>query len=120
MKSVKEELDVRDKWLGLRFMKKSYQPRPFSRKGGDGKHISKENIARETAKYLAEKHWGKKESRYVEIPKRIVGPLNAKYQLEKIELMEVMEVLGKFKRRKATGPDEIPMKPSWKSSLSHK
>ena len=58
LESVSRELDIRDRWLGIRQMKKQFAPNPYCRKDERGRHIPKDRLAEETAKFLAEEVWG--------------------------------------------------------------
>ena len=56
---VKEHLDERDIWMGIRWMKNDYKPRPFARKGQNKDYVPIEAIAETAACYLKNEHWGK-------------------------------------------------------------
>eukprot|EP00975_Prorocentrum_lima_P052133 10919330-Prorocentrum_lima.AAC.1 len=51
--SLRNELDIRDKWIGLKRLRKEYTPIPFSRKTPQGTHIPMSTIVNEAALYLA-------------------------------------------------------------------
>ena len=55
--TVRQELDVRDKWLGLRWMKE-FSPTSYSRKDGMGRHVPMHKIAEVSANYLRDGIWG--------------------------------------------------------------
>ena len=41
IETVNKDLDIRDKWLGIKQLKKEYSPDPYHRKETDGSHIPK-------------------------------------------------------------------------------
>ena len=74
-------------------------------------NVKQSEKAETAAQHLEEIFWGlgdkgaeEKEDKKERIIKAIY-----KYQTEEITLEELRETIKKFKRRKATGPDEIPM-----------
>ena len=60
--ALNKEIDIRDRWLGLRQMKKGYQIHTYAIKDKEGNRIKKENIAEEIAKHLAENIWKNEEA----------------------------------------------------------
>ena len=52
--SMSKDLDVRDRWMRIRGIKKEYQPSPSHRKTAEGSHTPKHKIAEEAAKHLAQ------------------------------------------------------------------
>eukprot|EP00973_Karenia_brevis_P004309 590674-Karenia_brevis.AAC.1 len=58
LNTVKQELDVRDRWAGIRALKKEYHPNPYNRKDENGRIVAQKDKAETAAKYLAEKQWG--------------------------------------------------------------
>lgn len=59
--TMREELDERDRWMGIRMLKKGYTPNPYYRKAKGGIHIEIRRRAQETANYLKTAQWGKEE-----------------------------------------------------------
>jgi len=57
IKSLSGDLDIRDRWLGIRSLKTDFKPQPYHRKDAQGNPISADQIANEFAKHLAEKIW---------------------------------------------------------------
>ncbi len=51
---VDEQLDVRDFYLGVKELKSEYNPKPFNRKGKDGKSVPLNRRAEAAARYLSE------------------------------------------------------------------
>ena len=107
-------MDLRDKWLGIRQLKSEYQPNPYNRKRKNGTHIPLEKRAEEAAKYLQKEQWGKETSNNIPSntgTQQTRGTQNTtdNYNIGEISMEELREVIKKFKKRKAPGPDEIPM-----------
>ena len=61
LETLTSQLDVRDRWLGIRQLRKGYKPIPYSLKDETGKHIPREQRAHHAANFLATKIWGKSE-----------------------------------------------------------
>lgn len=113
--SVDEDMDVRDKWLGIKFLKKKHAPNLYERADMHGNTVNFNDKAKATAEYLSTKQWG--------IP---VEPLNNDavpndyytckrntktndYNQSSFTLLELKAVIKKMKRNKACGPDDIPI-----------
>ncbi len=45
MSTVDKDLDMRYRWLGIKRMRKDYQPTPFQRRRKDGKHVGENDMA---------------------------------------------------------------------------
>eukprot|EP00975_Prorocentrum_lima_P040867 8584525-Prorocentrum_lima.AAC.1 len=52
--SVKNDMDIRDRWAGIRRMKKEYCPLPYSGRAADGTHIGFRETAQSAAQHLSE------------------------------------------------------------------
>ena len=59
METLEKDLDVRDKWLGIKRLKSTYRPMPYDRNDETGKHVRKKERAVFAARYLKIKQWGK-------------------------------------------------------------
>ena len=96
-------------------MKKDHKPIPYAiRKTENGrKEIVKiKDKAEVAATHLENIFWGKTDENPENGPEVFPGKIvneNLKYRIEKLTLEELREIIKKTKRRKATGPDEIPM-----------
>ena len=58
IESVSKDLDIRERWLGIRELKRKYNITPFHNKNAAGEHIQHKKRAQEAAKHLSEKQWG--------------------------------------------------------------
>ena len=116
METIKNELDVRDRWAGIRRIKGKYQPMPYARQEKySGEHVHMSKRAEMAAQYLMREQWGKKETVEEETERRskwqrrrIVRKDQEEYRVCEIELWEIKAIIKKLKRRKAPGPDEVP------------
>ena len=62
MKTISNDLDLQEKWIGIRQLKKGYAPMPFHRNNSKGNHVKYHERAEATAEYLATKQWGQSET----------------------------------------------------------
>ena len=110
---VAEDLDPRDRWLGLKCLRKDIDPIPYAMKDKPSKRVPMRGRAQAAAEYLAEKIWGevdteRSSSASVAPPPKIVdAPLNMKQ--EDFELDELIKAIRRLKRRKTPGPDGTPI-----------
>ena len=63
MRSLDKDLDIRDRRLGIKNLKRQYQPITYHNKDKEGKHIKTRDRAQEAAKYWAEEVWKKEKQR---------------------------------------------------------
>ena len=109
LEATRHDLDLRDRWLGIRQLKSDFKPAPYSLKDQDGKVVPKYKRAETAAKYLAEKHWCNPDATNgAHIPAHQIWPPNPKLEQGEVTLEDVHRAVKKLKRRKASGPDEIP------------
>ncbi len=59
LRMVSRDLDVRDKWLGIRMLRKGYQPIPYTLKDEKGNGFKTGNKSEDAATFLANTIWGK-------------------------------------------------------------
>ena len=102
-----KDLDVRDMHLGINKIKTEYQPITYHFKDGK-KNIKSEDRPEFAAEHLKNKQWGKDKENGPRPKHKIINE-QLQFDLSKIKLEEVKEYLRKAKRRKAPGPDEIPL-----------
>ena len=58
LEAISKDLDLRDRWLGIRELRRKYTPTPYHNKDRQGLHISHKNRAQHAAKHLSELQWG--------------------------------------------------------------
>ena len=114
LETVDKDLDIRDRWLGIRMLRKGYEPIPLAMKNAAGKHVPMPRRAEEAAEFLATKIWGRPTDNIVQDPQDTssAGPIidqEPKIQDSNITLEETLWAIRKLKRRKAAGPDGVPM-----------
>jgi hypothetical protein len=116
LEMVSTDLDARDMWMGIRQLKKGYQPLPYSMKDEKGKRVPMGNQANTAATFLEKQIWGKTdEQRNDENPHgrdaapRIIIHEEVGINTGPITLYEVRKIVNKLKRRKTPGPDGIPI-----------
>jgi len=110
---VTEEMDVRDKWLGIKFIKQKHSPNLYERANMQGTTVGINEKAQAAAEYLAQKQWGTHGHTtddanigyYTCARNKKVG----QYNIDDLTLAELKVILKKMKRHKAAGPDNLPM-----------
>ena len=55
--SVDKDLDVRDRWLGIKQMKRGFRAQPYIRKDKDGNVVNFQKQAEAAADYLEQVQW---------------------------------------------------------------
>lgn len=114
--SVTEDMDVRDKWLGIKYLKQKFAPNLYERADRFGKTVSLKQRADAAADYLAEKQWGPPApltaNEQAEFNNYYTTNRNTRvgdYDESELTLAELKLIIKKMKRNKAAGPDDIPM-----------
>ena len=104
------ELDIRDKWLGIKFLKRPKQTNLFERSNLQGQSVDFKNQADAAADYLEQKQWGNPASA---VPEQIKYEKQCKktnlYKTSEIEVEEVRTIIKLVKKGKSVGPDDIPV-----------
>eukprot|EP00973_Karenia_brevis_P061548 8559073-Karenia_brevis.AAC.1 len=109
LRQVSRELDVRDKWLGIKQLKKGYSPQPYCRRNKDGQMVPYKERAETAAKYLAEEVWGTPKKTRLHSNRKIYKNQHKNYLTHQITLDELNWIIRRFKRHKTPGPDEVPI-----------
>jgi exonuclease III len=113
LNTMAAHLDTRDVWMGLRNMRKSFAPVPFSLLDCRGKVVSLGKRAEAAAEFFAVKVWGSPEiapSFPPWVEGRSLGELAPPvFDLSAPYTEELVKTITKCKRYKAPGPDGIPM-----------
>lgn len=104
---TENELDLKDKWLGIKFIKTNHKAKLFERKNRQGELVSF------AADYLENDQWGNQHEEEDEMePSRQHikrNKLTNKYNTNDFTVPEIDNLIKKRKRNKASGPDGIPM-----------
>ena len=117
--SISNELDLRDKWLGIRNMKTKRAPQVFERNNRHGKPVSLGLQAEATADYLEQDQWAPISQTYnglhtIEAPPNLSPPTRfisdpSGFNLQDFTLRELRNYLKRCKNHKTPGPDELQM-----------
>ena len=102
---------MRDRWAGIRALKREYKPQPYNRKNKEGIIVEQDERAETAAKYLAEIQWGtssgskgragEREERSIEYKKKaVIKKVQGKYNVGNLTIDEVRRVVKKLKRHK--------------------
>jgi hypothetical protein len=109
---VENDLDTRDRWLGLRCLRKDFEPIPYALKDKNKQHVPMERKAQAAADFLAEQIWGEtqrnEEPDQSHTPSKIVQE-ELKISQSVFDIDELIKAIRKLKRRKTPGPDEVPI-----------
>jgi len=111
LETIQKDLDIRDRWMGIKRLRSTYTPQPYHRTTGERKHIHGSQRAQEAANYLSQKQWGKN-NQFLEgtrDKRTIVQKTENEYNAQDITLAELEAAIRRVKRHEAAGPDEIPM-----------
>ena len=57
LNKLRSELDVREKWAGIRSLKNEFKPLPYNRKDKAGNIVSQNSRAETAAQHLAYEQW---------------------------------------------------------------
>ena len=108
-----KDLDLRDKWLGIRFLKKQHSRKTYECADRFGRQVGFKDHATAAADYLEEVQWGTEEENNLfdrnEWRSTNCNQRNNGGNTSEFNLQEIREILRAMKRNKASGPDEIPM-----------
>ena len=106
-------LDIRDQYMGLRNLRKPFVPCPLSMKNKHGQHVPLYQRAQCAAEFLRDQIWGEAHTNPQELINQIAterlvaDPIGL--DLSDISLEEIEGACRNLKRRKAAGPDGIPV-----------
>jgi len=107
--TLRTELDVKDRWMGLKKLKKKYVPIPYFRKTKEGVPIKRAEQAQKVAEFLRDNIWSLDNSSGKEnnLNKDIINK-NLKFNIGNFTMKELNAAIKKLKRDKAPGPDGLP------------
>lgn len=116
LNAVSKDLDERDRWMCIRQLRKGFSPIPYSQETKGGEHVPRSERAEHSARYLATEIWKDKRTAaerttcHENLKRRPkIIDQNLGISEEEITSDELLYIIRKLKRRKATGPDEIPV-----------
>jgi len=110
--TMDKDLDLRDKWLGIRFLKKKNESKTYEGSDRFGKQVNASEQAAAAAEYLQKEQWGDKEDHLFDRSKHRSTKCNRrdnKIDTAPFSVEEVRSTVKKMKRNKASGPDLVPM-----------
>ena len=95
IKTSSKDLDVKDRWMGIRQLKSTYNPQPYHRRTQKGQHIRLEQRAQMAAQYSGSQQWGRtaqQEENGMQLENdNIVGHMEA-YDTAEITVEEFMRI----------------------------
>ena len=115
LRTLSEDLGDREQWMGIKQLRKQYQPIPYSSRDKLGRHIEMKDRAEEAARFLAEEIWGlpgversSREERWPidRYPRLVNDPLGI--STGEITLKELRAAIRKLKRRKSRDQTRCP------------
>ena len=109
---VDKDLDIRDQYMGLTYLRQAFVPIPLGMKDSKGKHVPFRRKSRCISGYLTQQIWRKTEqtpaptdkSGYSKIITEELGIPTTDITME-----EIVWAVKKLKRGKAPGPDGVPI-----------
>ena len=109
LRAVSKELDIRDQFMGLKWLRTPYGPVPLGMKDKDGKHVPFSKRAEKAAEFMGSTIWGGAAitpdvSTDSTCNTRIVTE-DLGVSIEHISMNELFWAIKKLKRDKAPGPD---------------
>lgn len=111
--NTENELDIRDKWLGIKFIKTTHKAKLYERKNRQGELVTFKQQEEAAANYLEKDQWGnqpasgeEQETSRLHIKR---NKLENHYNTDNFSVPEIQNLIKFLKRNKASGPDEIPM-----------
>ena len=109
---VHEDLDLRDRWFGVKMVKKPFSPQVYTKHDKNGIPVTFKQQAEATAEYLDTKHWAaptNEAARTITLPRTYLVPTNTTFDTSPITETELSNILKNLKNNKAGGPDTLVM-----------
>merc|ERR1712194_633142 len=97
-KMYHEDLDIRDQWCGLRFLRRDYAPAPYHRCNTEKRHVPMPLRAHAAAEYLATNQWHPPTDPNPVLPGNPLAPRNTTYDTSPITLEEVQQSIKRIKK----------------------
>ena len=107
-----KELDLRDKWLGIRFLKNKFAHKTYERADRFGKQVNFDQEASTAAEYLEKEQWGNENAGLFNSEEVRIAKCNVKdnrVNTSSFNVEEIRTIIKRMKNHKASGPDEVPM-----------
>jgi len=107
---TEKDLDIRDKWLGIKYLKNTRGHKLYERADVRGRVVPFRQHAEAAAEYLETKQWGNVDCRNSPQDNRDKKQNRRSnvFNTQAFNLRELKHLLGRMKRNKASGPDELP------------
>ncbi len=120
--SIRNELDIRSRWLGIRKLRSNFNPQPYNRTDKTtGIHIHTRERAQKAAEYIGGEQWGTKETeeevrerRGMLNKRKIVEKPKEQYRIGEITKKELKLVIKKLREEKPQDQMKYPQKYSKK------
>ena len=104
--SIREIPEQKEKWMGIKNLKKEHNPRFIHMKNLQGEHVAPRNRAEAIATYLQDKHWTNNNNTPVDRTD-LIQDLRHLFDLGQFSLAEFDAALSSSKHNKQPGPDNI-------------
>ena len=104
---VQHDMDIRDRWLGIKALKSDYNPLTYSNRTATQTHIPKAQRQSAAATYLANIQWVNPPPP----PSLLPEPITDEHPIlptSPFLIQELQAIIKKMHNRKTHGPDEIP------------
>ena len=123
---VDKDMDIKDKWIGIKYLKQTYKPNMYEKSDKQGKKVSLKEKAEATADYLEQVQWknGPQNEQSQQEPNNQQNfrppvdevtnepikrnMLEADFNCDDFSMQDLRWFIKKAKNRKACGPDDIP------------
>ena len=129
-KTVDTDLELRDKWLGIKFIRKNHEPKLYEKADRHKNLVDFDSQAEAAADHLENCQWPPvKETE--NIPRTAASlqqaevrkenrPYKHNWDTSPFTLTELRAIIKKMKKHKACGPDDIPIEFSngWMMTIS--
>ena len=100
--------DQREKWQGIKGMKKDSMPSFIQMKDLNGKFVAPKDRAETLAQYLEKKHWHNNNTLQIRSHEKIQN-LETSFDVNAFQMNEFEQALKRMKNNKQPGPDGIVM-----------
>jgi len=98
---VHEDLDLRDRWFGVKMLKQPFSPQVYTKYDKDGIPVEFKQQAEATAEYIDTKHWAaptNEAARTVTLPTTHLAPTDTTFDTSPITELELERKLKKTQK----------------------